>query len=437
MQRRVLIILVGIGLILGASVIAWQWLQPPVVPRANGPIPHQAYIWQRLHNGFVEQAIERHGEAFERLVVLAAEVSWRDGRPDVVRIDLQNESLLAHARPIGLAIRINAYAGPFDASDAIGRSLAALAKSVIADARAAGLEPAELQIDFDAATAKLAGYQQWLDAIRPEVAALPLTITALPTWLDRGAFTSLARSTDGFVLQVHSLNKPEHIGDPVALCPADRVQPWVEQAARVGVPFRLSLPTYGYVLAYDVEGRYLGLSAEQSLPNWPAGTQLRVVRADPDKLARIIEAIEGDRPMNLQSVCWFRLPTASDWLNWHWPTLGAVMAGRPPRRDCRVATSMTTGPELQTVWWTNRGEADAPLDVAVSIEAIDANASIFDVDGQGGYTWRRTRLGAGVFEPSARLEQAVVKPGQTHPIGWIRFDRGTEVTTHVRESTQQ
>ncbi|NBB82349.1 MAG: DUF3142 domain-containing protein, partial [Alphaproteobacteria bacterium] len=205
-----------------------------------------------------------------------------------------------------------------------------------------------------------------------------------------------------------------------------------DQAAQVDVPFRLSLPTYGYVLAFDGAGDYLGLSAEQAQPDWPAETQRKVVRADPNAMARIVEAIRADRPMNLQGVCWFRLPTDADWLNWHWPTLSAVMAGRPPRRDCRVVAATTTGRELYEVHWRNDGEADAPLGMAVTIRARRADAEVFDAGGQGGYAWQPAGRGSGRFVPGPRLEQAVVKPGRVHPIGWIRFTRDTEVTTDAR-----
>ena len=67
---------------------------------------------------------------------------------------------------------------------------------------------AELQIDFDAAESKLAGYREWLVALRSRVGTTRLVFTALPAWLRHEEFRALAQAADGFVLQVHSLERP-------------------------------------------------------------------------------------------------------------------------------------------------------------------------------------------------------------------------------------
>jgi hypothetical protein len=44
--------------------------------------------------------------------------------------------------------------------------------------------PRELQIDFDCAESKLDGYQVWVEAIKYKISPVPVTITALPSWLN-------------------------------------------------------------------------------------------------------------------------------------------------------------------------------------------------------------------------------------------------------------
>jgi len=62
------------------------------------------------------------------------------------------------------------------------------------------------------------------------------------------------------VLQVHSLERPKDINTRFELCDSKAARRAVDLAGKVGVPFRVALPTYGYLIAFDSEGKYLGLS---------------------------------------------------------------------------------------------------------------------------------------------------------------------------------
>lgn len=67
---------------------------------------------------------------------------------------------------------------------------------MLAAARNGGLEPAELQIDFDCAEGKLAGYRRWLAALRPAASRTPL-VHGVAGVLDRDDFVALAGAPDG------------------------------------------------------------------------------------------------------------------------------------------------------------------------------------------------------------------------------------------------
>ncbi len=222
MSRPILVVCVAA--LVAVSVFC---LWPAKAVRTKGLMPHDAYIWQRAWTEAVEGAIAEHGTSFTELVVLNAEVSWKSGLPQLVRLPVEWVALRSPGRRIGIALRIGSYPGPFKADDAPGQFLTELASSLVAEAITNRLSIAELQIDFDCAETKLDGYAAWVKAIRPKVAPVPVTITALPAWLKRPGFKRLIAAADGIVLQVHSLEKPKGIAAPFKLCdPAEASEPW-------------------------------------------------------------------------------------------------------------------------------------------------------------------------------------------------------------------
>ena len=306
------------------------------VERRKGQLCHGIYVWQRHWDEMIPKALEQATLQASSFCVLAAEVAWNDGRASVVRIPIDYTALKNIGKPIGFALRIGPYSGRFDKEADATVFLAGIAEAIITDAGQAGVEPAELQIDFDCAESKLDGYREWVQIFCDKIHPVPVVITALPSWLKHRAFTRLAKATDGYVLQVHSLERPGVLEDKITLCDCHAARRWVEQAARIGVGFRVALPTYGYLLAFDKEGHFMGLTAEGPSRLWGKDTTLRAVRSDPIALATLVQAWQQDRPYNLQGVIWYRLPIESDRLNWRWATLSAVMAGRKPHESLRV-----------------------------------------------------------------------------------------------------
>lgn len=174
------------------------------------------------------------------------------------------------------------------------------------DARAAGIGVRELQVDFDCASSKLAGYGRWLAAIRCRVGVVPVTFTALPAWLDQVAFARLAARVDRYVLQVHSLDRPAGPEAPLSLCSPARARAWVERAAQLGTPFVVALPTYGYTVSFGARGQLLGLTAERdelvdeimSTPRRRMALQrlAQKLRGWPPRLSKLDRLIEQEIP---------------------------------------------------------------------------------------------------------------------------------------------
>ena len=211
--------------------------------QTSSPLTHEAYVWQRAWTEPVRDAITQHASRFSGLTVLGAEVSWKDKQPQVIRVPLDYSMLTNAPCPVGLAFRIGPCPASVATNDATTAYLADVAASLIAEARSRHLAPRELQIDFDCAESKLEGYRAWVEAFRRKVAPVPVSITALPSWLGQPAFKRLAAAADGYVLQVHSLQRPRALDAPFTLCEPAAARRAVERAAQIGFPFRVALPT--------------------------------------------------------------------------------------------------------------------------------------------------------------------------------------------------
>jgi hypothetical protein len=349
--RKKRVIILSTLLVVAVAAGAWvffSWL----APRTSGPLRQEVYVWQRAWTQPVRDAVGQHGTNFAEIAVLKAEISWSTNRqPQLTRVAVDYETLAKARRSVGIALRIGPYSGPFappsgapamtnskapsalrsagavqDAS--VTDYLCNVAAGIVNEARTNRVPLAELQIDFDCAESKLDGYRVWIEAIQRRVAPLPVTITALPSWLDSRAFQRLAAVTTNYVLQVHSAARPRSASAPFTLCDPRAARRAVERAGRIGVPFRVALPTYGYVLAFEPGGKFISLAAEGPRPNWPTNALLRTVESDALELAELVRGWTASRPEALRGVIWYRLPVATDKHNWSWPTLNAVMTGR-------------------------------------------------------------------------------------------------------------
>ena len=407
-------------------------LTVPAAPQSLEPMPHASYVWQRAWTDSVIDAVTTDGTNFAKLVALNAEVNWKQGVPRVARVQLDARALERTGRPIGLALRIGAFSGPFHADDGPARFLAELAATLLAAAATNHLSVAELQIDFDCAESKLDGYVTWVEAMRREVTPVPVVITALPAWLKQPAFKRLIAVADGYVLQVHSLERPKSIQASFTLCDPVKARRAVGQAGQFGRPFWVALPTYGYLMAFDQSGHYLGVSAEGPALSWPEGVQVREVCADPAAMADLVRAWNGARPRTMQGVIWYRLPVAGEHLNWHWPTLAAVMGGTAPRADVQGQARHPT-PALVEIDLVNKGAADGPLPPQVTVQWHDAQ--LLAADGLQGFETAET--GPHSFRFQSRDGGSRLRAGERRNIGWVRFTKETEVKIELSKEQRK
>lgn len=328
-------------------------------------------------------------------------------------------------QPVGLALRVGAW--PAAQSDKAAPWLADLADSLLDKARTNGLEVSELQIDFDCAESKLDNYRLWLNAIRTRIKPTPLVFTALPSWLKRDAFTPLAKAADGFVLQVHSLERPKSPDAPFQLCDPVAALRAVQKADQVGVPFRVALPTYGYSLAFDTNQHFIGLSAEGPKGEWPETARTVEVRADPAAMAGLVRAWTTNRPAHLQGILWYRLPVSGDRFNWAWPTLASVMTGANPVAKL-AASAKATQPGLIDVFIVNTGSNEPTSPVQVTVRwRHGENPVAYDV--QNDFSLNQVNSTTLVFSS----KRPAPGPGERMKVGWLRFDHSTEVQLEITQ----
>jgi hypothetical protein len=435
--RRVSLNLAVIGLAIAAVVVL---MKPPgdgvmrASPRGEAAtrvsLGQEAYVWQRRWTAGVAEAVRGADRRLGRLVVLGAEVSFDGGRPRVARAEVDYAALAACGRPVGVAVRIGPYRGAYAADDGVGRLLGDVVAGVVSDARAHGVEPVEVQVDFDAAASKLDGYRTWVAALRRRVAPTPLTITALPSWMDAPGFASLIAACEGLVLPVHSVERPASADAEMTLCDPEKAKVWVGRAAGFGVPFRVALPTYSYMAAFGPGGKLLGLSAEGLEPRWPAAARVRTLTSDAPALARLVRQWSEERPAHLTGVIWYRLPTGEDRLNWRPITLSTILAGKTPAAELRVVSERTPEGAIG-VFLTNAGTADAALaGVTVELDWAGAGRRVAS-DTTAGFTSLDSDDSHFTLVPTAGMAERWLAAGDTIALGWIRLTEDKEVRGHV------
>ena len=407
------------------AATAWIWSRS--VPGVSGRLPQQAYLWQRQWTDSVCAAVAEPGP-ISGLCVSYAEISGgANSAPVVNRTTGIDWALLAgSARPVGFGVRVHEFPGEVNTTREPFPTLRAEIAELCHASCAAGLRPAEIQVDFDCPTSRLKGFAAWLQALRQAFPQQTFRFTALPAWLRSNDFAPLAEAAGGYILQLHWFPKPDAEGHPPAtLCDPAQAKAAVERAARLGVPFRVALPTYGYRLILDDRSKLLAAAAEESslrLAQPAPGGSSRTLMADPAAMADLIAGWQRRRPSALQGVIWYRLPVAGDRLNWQPRTLWAVMAGRhpQPKLTLKFARESINGPwELRL---GNEGEADAALPAEVTVHCASAPMA---ADGVGGFELEQNggALKELMFAPrhTQAASARTLPAGRSIAIGWVRL----------------
>jgi len=388
----------------------------------SGPLRQRGYLWQRDWTPAVVDALGEADRRLDGVVILGAEIHLAGKKPEIAKATIDWDVAKREGEHLALALRVAPFAGPFRSDDAPVQVIVDLAKQLLSDARAHDVTLEEFQFDFDCAQKNLRSYRTWLLALKPIVQPTRFVITVLPAWLNDSEFRKLVREVDGYVLQVHSV--PISAGTNAKLSDARLAREWVRKAARFGIPFEVALPTYRCAAGYGPDGRLLSVAMDSVQPVWPPGTRVLEFGANADEIAALVSDWQKTRPLQLCELIWYRVPIATDKRNWRWPTLAAVMAGRPPKHQLTVRQEGENPIDLSIF---NAGEADEQLNANLS--ATWNGAGLTASDALAGWNMNLENSRA-IFRVTASRGLRL-PPGATRRIGWLRFDRTTTLETEL------
>ncbi|MGZ0654830.1 DUF3142 domain-containing protein [Coraliomargarita sp. W4R72] len=409
-------------------ITAFLWMMTALWGCAEASMSQEAYVWQRSWGARLVTAVEEQARHVDGLTVLTAELmSGPNGEPTGVRVLPDLNVLKSSGRPITFAIRVGQYSGPFDEEAAMTRYLLHEIDQVLQRAKSADLKPAAVEVDFDCATRQLEGYAVWLRLIRQQLNGVPLSITTLPTWMNRPrAFAQLVDETDHFVLQVHSIQRADRYDSKVTLCDPNLAKKWTQAAGRFNKPFHVALPTYAYRLGYNAAGELAEVAAEDASPIQNPNWRYRVIRAEPDDMASLVRSLQDSRPERCLGVIWYRLPIGQERHNWDFQTWLSVMAGRG-----RTATWLLESKQLSdglievTLLQQSEVATEPPSEVLVTWDG----AAPLAWDGQRNYSVTAVNDQSLLWKWPENMSAPLLEQGTRWTIGWLRME--TAVTLNI------
>ncbi|MFC0226009.1 DUF3142 domain-containing protein [Serratia aquatilis] len=367
----------------------------------------QVYLWQRVWTPEHATALAASHELFSTLRVLGLQVHPRDGLREVA---VNRDLLRQDGRPLWLVVRLDGQLQQLNVTVIHQHLLQQLQRW-----QSAGLTVIGIEIDHDAATARLAEYQHFLQQLRQQLpASLQLGITVLPTWLTSPVLPDVLQQVDSSVLQVHAVLSPEQ-----GLFDGQLALSWVRQFARISPrPFRVALPAYGIgLIGFDAQGAQV--ESEASLRVAGHTEELTVA---PQQIASFLQQLALLKPRHLRGIVWFRLPLEGDRRAWSMATLRAVIQQQPLSTRWRVEF-LPQQNGLYDLNIQNSGPIDAPLPREIRIQATGCLAA----DAVGNYQL------AGASEPLRfiRIRGDQLRAGQSRPLGWLHCQEITPGDTHV------
>jgi hypothetical protein len=369
-------------------------------------LDQQLYIWQRQWTPAHAAALRDSRSDFSTLRVLALQAFPNAGWS---RARIDSALLKTDGRPLIAVIRLDGQLKALDQQQVTAQIL-----EVLADWQAQGLTLSGVEIDHDAGNARLPSYAEFLKHLRSALPdALPLSITALPAWLDSAQLPTLLQSVDSSVLQVHAVSDPRRgLFDP------DQALKWAKAWARItDKPFYLALPAYGVALLPDDGGAPV-VESEVQLER--AG-QRRELLADPLQLSQLGLALRADPPAHLAGLIWFRLPLANDRRAWSLTTLRAVARGDQLHSRLDVAFSEHNG--LYDIKLDNPGNLDSAWPARITLKAQSCEGA----DALAGYSLQQSPD----LLTFTRLRDGRLPAGGQRVIGWARCANIDQGGSHV------
>ncbi|WP_019580351.1 DUF3142 domain-containing protein [Pseudomonas mandelii] len=359
------------------------------------PLDQQLYVWQRQWTPAHDAALRDSRTDFSTLRVLALQAFPQSGWS---RARIDPALLKRDGRPLIAVVRLDGQLNGLDRDE-----VTAQIQQVLSDWQGQGLILSGVEIDHDAGNARLPAYREFLTHLRGVLpASLPLSITALPAWLDSSELPALLATVDSSVLQVHAVSDPRRgLFDP------DQARQWARAWSRnTSKPFYLALPAYGVALLPGAGGAPV---VESEVPIERSGER-RELLADPQQLSKLGAELRADPPAHLAGLIWFRLPLANDRRAWSLTTLGAVARG--DTLDSHVGLKLSAQDGLYDISLSNQGNLDSawPERLTLAVQGCEG------ADALAGYALQQ-RPDLLTF---TRLRDGRIPAGGQRAIGWAR-----------------
>lgn len=403
-----------LGLALGAAGCREQAAPRPA------PLDHSAYVWrQGWDPAAVASLADRAWPAgLTELNVLVGECGLgAAGR----RVFPPWSALRGTGKAVSLSVRIGtrqALGGPAEPDLTEGWTLL---RQGWAEARAAGVTVASVQVDFDCPSRLLPAYAERIAAAKRAWPEVRVTVTTLPTWLKEPGFAQLIAAADGWTLQLHGTERPS-LAKPSPLFAEAPALRWIEQAETFGRPFRLALPTYSYLACYSAAGAYLGVRAESA--ELPAGTaRTQVLPADPAQVVGLLRRLEDRRHALVLGIDWFRLPFPGDRQNWTMAGWAQVIARQGIPDRCSPELKID-GPLADVAVFNPTGQ---PLPLP-AVEVAWRGAGVLGADATLDWV-AASGPEAVTFRPHPRA--GFLAPGEHRVVGWVRLAEARPVSVRV------
>lgn len=413
-----------LGVFATAVAVAGWVVRVPNTP----PLDHEAYVWQRAWNEELGNAVIEAGTGLAGLLCLAGEIAVENGNFKTLRIPINHLALRQAGDKPTAVVRIFPSVAAGGWTPQARESCDGLLREIVEEWSREHVGGVALQIDFDCPESRLVEFHEQMRRWKAQFPLVPITFTALPTWLHRAEFCPLAAEFPDYVLQVHSLHLPGKTGGWVGLCDPSEMRTATHAAAKLGVPFRLALPTYSCLVVFGENGKVAEVYGEDLPETLPVGA-LDTIALDSDAhlLSSMVREWERARPESMRGIVWYRLPAPGDRLNWDWTLLERVIGGLPLTRSWSLRAEPDPAGYHRIVLCN---DGDAPDDLPLRFRLRVPGASVSGSDGLAGYV--STALPNAAALPEASFEWHLVEPlrefqkppGWSGVVGWCRWQGG-------------
>lgn len=388
------------------------------------------YIWQRSWDENIRSAVRDIEPCSSHFIILCGDLKYADNKPAFTPVNIRWEYFKPGKSTVTLAFRINTYASQLFTNDSalnqVVIDIKEIIDSAISAAQKEGTKIKGIQFDYDCPTSKLDRYEAFLKVCNEKFPSIPISITALPAWLDSGNFINLVKQTSYYVLQLHSFEKPKNINEANNIFPRDKAGAYLDKASGLNHPYYISLPTYGYEVVFTKEGKFVGLRAENMPTLWGKDIDHGVAMTDPNELIKFIGKIKTNKPKDLLGVCWFRLPLKTDEFNWDIKTLIAVINEKAPSLLFKAEIESSKD-GLYNLYIINAGEQNTFRMISFDLSWPKEASLIYDILG-------KYQIQSAKESNSLHIEGLPPKVGGKSLVAWFRAtDKDKNVAFKVGE----